>query len=393
MRRALLAWEGGAGRGHVVTLKTVAEALGDRFVFDAALCRMEHAVELEPVCELVFPGASLRPRDAHRRGPNAVRTATWGEFLGDLGFRDEAFLARQIAWWQEVIHCRRIAFVVADFAPCALMAARSLGVPAVAIGVGYSCPPPDMPSFPIFMPEHAERLYDERDIVAAVNRAATPLGVPEIDRLPAVYASDDQLARTLPMLDPYHGLRARPLLPPVADLPSAASDGSGEEIFVYFSTTERDNPALMEALEDLGAPTRAFIPGLDAAAAERLAARGVTVETAPVPVDAIARRTRLLLSAGQHGILCLGLGAGLPQVAAPQHLEQGYHARRAAEAGVMRVVSREERSAEAFRSAVRDAYARPATAVRARALAAELRPQLARNPRVDIRVRTLAVTG
>ncbi|WP_020185968.1 hypothetical protein [Methylopila sp. 73B] len=393
MRRALLAWEGGAGRGHVVTLKTVAEALGDRFVFDAALCRMEHAAELEPVCELVFPGGALRPRDAHRRGPGAVHTATWGEFLGDLGFRDEAFLTRQIAWWQEVIRCRRIALVVGDFAPCALMAARSLGVPAVAIGVGYSCPPPDMPAFPIFMPEHAERLYDERDIVAAVNRAATPLGVPEIDRLPAVYASDDQLARTLPMLDPYDGLRTRPLLPPVADLPTAPSDGSGEEIFVYFSTTERDDPALMEALEDLGAPTRAFIPGLDAAVAGRLAARGVTVEAAPVPVDAIARRTRLLLSAGQHGILCLGLGAGLPQVAAPQHLEQGYHARRAAEAGVMKVVSRDERSAEAFRAAVRSAYAQPVAAARARALAADLRPRLACDPRVDIRARVLAVTG
>lgn len=393
MRRALLAWEGGAGRGHVVTLKTVAEALDDRFVFDAALCRMEHAAELEPVCELVFPGGALRPRDAHRRGPGAIHTATWGEFLGDLGFRDEAFLTRQIAWWQEVIRCRRIALVVGDFAPCALMAARSLGVPAVAIGVGYSCPPPDMAEFPIFMPEHAERLYDERDIVAIVNRAAMPLGVPEIDRLPAVYASDDQLARTLPMLDPYDGLRTRPLLPPVADLPTAPSDGSGEEIFVYFSTTERDNPALMEALEDLGAPTRAFIPGLDAAGAARLAACGVVVEAAPVPVDLIARRTRLLLSAGQHGILCLGLGAGLPQVATPQHLEQGYHARRAAEAGVMRVVSRDERSAEAVRAAVRRAYAQPPAAARARALAAELRPRLARDPRVDIRARTLAVTG
>ena len=39
MLGALLAWEDGSGRGHVVPLRTVAEAVRDRFSFDAALCR------------------------------------------------------------------------------------------------------------------------------------------------------------------------------------------------------------------------------------------------------------------------------------------------------------------------------------------------------------------
>ena len=37
MQGALLAWEHGSGRGHVVPLRTVAEAVRDRFSFDAAL--------------------------------------------------------------------------------------------------------------------------------------------------------------------------------------------------------------------------------------------------------------------------------------------------------------------------------------------------------------------
>ena len=36
MQGALLAWEHGSGRGHVVPLRTVAEAVRDRFSFDAA---------------------------------------------------------------------------------------------------------------------------------------------------------------------------------------------------------------------------------------------------------------------------------------------------------------------------------------------------------------------
>jgi len=57
--RVLLAWEGGAGRGHVVTLKVIAQALGDDVICDAALCRMDHAIELEAYCDSVFPGARL----------------------------------------------------------------------------------------------------------------------------------------------------------------------------------------------------------------------------------------------------------------------------------------------------------------------------------------------
>ncbi len=394
MRRALLAWEGGAGRGHVTTLRTVAEALGDRFVFDAALCRMEYASELEASCEAVYPAAYLYYREEQRRLRGGAKAATWGEFLGDVGFRDEAFLKRQIAWWQEVIRVRGISLVVGDFAPCALMAARGLGVPAVAIGVGYSCPPPEMAEFPVFLPNHATLIYDEAETVAIVNRAATPLGVPEIDRLPAVYACDDQLARTLPMLDPYDGRRTRELLPPVADLPARISAGHGDEIFVYFSTSERDSPALMEAVEDLGAPTRMFMPGVSDELAVRFTAKGVMLERAPVPVDEIARRTRLMLNASQHGILCLGLGAGLPQVSVPQHLEQLFHARRAEAAGVLRVATREERGEPgAFRAAVRAALDDEAMAARARTLAEELRPLLIRDARALIRQRILAVTG
>lgn len=375
-------------------LKAIAESVGDRFVFDGALCRMEFASELESVCERVFPSARLRQAGAHRSGPDAVRTATWGEFLGDIGFRDEAFVARNVAWWQEVIRVRDISFVVADFAPCALLAARGMGIPAVASGVGYYCPPPELLGFPILMPEHSTRLYDEREMVDIVNRATRSLGVPQIDRLPAVYSSNDQIGSSLAMLDPYDGMRSAPLLPPVADMPSRASSGDGEEIFVYFSTTERNEPALMEAIENLGAPTRVFIPGLEAAAADRLTAKGVIVERQPVPADAIVRRSRVMLNAAQHGTLCLGLGGGIAQVCFPQHLEQAFHGRRAEAAGVALVVDRSRRTSVAeVRSLVRKVYDDEDIGARARALAATLRPLLARDVKGELRRRILAAAA
>lgn len=388
MPRVLLACEGGAGRGHVVTLKTIAEALEDRFLFDAALCRMEHADEIRPACDAVYPGASLPYLREERRARGNVPAATWGEFMGDTGFRDHEFLSRQIAWWQEVIRVRDIALVVGDFAPCALLAARSVGVPAVAVGNGYTTPPPGLEAFPVFLPQYAERIFDEAGMVECVNRAATPLGVPPLRWLPEVYTCETQLVCTLPMLDPYAGNRREPLLPPVTGLSSGVDiGGGGEEVFIYFSTTELAEPGMVEAVADLGVPTRTFMPGIEPETARRLEASGVTVERAPVPPNELVRRTRLMVNAGQHGTLCTGLAAGIPQVAIPQQLEQLYNATRAGERGVARVVEKGEGRAERLRQTILEAYHDEGMRRAAVTLARELQPFFLRSGRMMIRRR------
>lgn len=383
-RRALLAWEGGAGRGHVVHLKAVATALRDDFVFDAALCRLEYAGEIAPHCALVCQGPYL-PYDASRRGREGVRTATFGEFLGDLGFRDPAFLARQIGWWRETIRARRISLVFGDYAPCALIAARSLGVPCVGVSTGYGLPPAHMETFPVLLPEFAERLYDEKEMVDALNGVLAPWGARPLDRLPQVYACDASVVTSFPMLDPYAQHRTAPNAPPVADLAQAIA-GGGEEIFIYFSTTERENAALMDAVAALKAPVRMFMPNIDEGLAERFARAGVIVERAPAPVDDLCRRTRLMVNSGQQGIVSLGLAAGLPQALFPQHLEHLFATRRLEKAGVGREMPRRASAAEIV-EAIESVYHDARAANAARALAHDVRPLLAQDLHEGIRER------
>lgn len=353
--RILLAWEAGAGRGHVVTLKTVALALGQRCLFDAALCHMDHAAELEPLCDRVFQGARLYFDRDTRHAPGAPRTASWGEFLGDTGFRDGAFIARQVAWWQDVLEARCSDLLVADYAPCALLAAQSLGIPAVVVGTGYGIPPENLAEFPIFLPEFSERMFDETTMVSTINDAVGPLGVPPLRHLSDIYRRSQELVRTLDVLDPYHGQRQQPLLPPVADF-SPTADGSGDEVFIYFSTTELADEGIVEAICTLNLPVRAFCPGIEKDMAARLQQSGIILERKPVPVEQIAARSRMMLHSGQHGILSLGLGAGLPQIAIPQHLEHLYHARRCEDLGVAAVATLEHRSADRLRAMIRSTY-------------------------------------
>lgn len=389
MLGALLAWEAGGGRGHVVPLRTIAEAVSDRFTFDAALCELEHKDELAAFCEPV-QGPWLPYSGEYRESQGNPPSATWGEVLADIGFRRPEILRECIGWWQGVIRECDISLVIADHAPCALLAARGLGVPSIAIGAGYWLPPPNMDAFPVLLPRFSRLLYDEAETVDIVNSVVPEFGIPKLRRLPEIYEASDQLVFSLDMLDPYREWRKQPLLPPIVGGTVEPASG-GDEIFVYFSTTEKSDPGLMEAIGSLGVPVRAFIPGLDALLAEGLARRGVIVERSAVPPDLVAERSRLIINAAQHGTLCLGLGAGLPQVAVPQQREQLYNALAAERRGVLVNVEKEDRSAERFRSIVLDAYEDAAMARRARDLAEELRPHFQQNRRKLIRRRLAAV--
>jgi len=387
VKRVLLAWEAGAGRGHVVTLARVARALRGIAECDAALGWTAHAAEIAPWCDRVFPGVALPlDRDA-RTARGAPPNATWADYLYDCRFHDGAMLRANVCWWLDTLARRDIALVVGDYAPCALMAARIAGIPALAIGTGYGIPPAELEAFPVFLPEHARREADEAALAATVNAALAPLGFAPIDRLPQIYRRSGDLVRTLPMLDPYAAARAGDAyLPPVADY-AAIGDGSGDELFCYFSTREFDNEGLVEALATCGLPLRCFLPAAPPAVRARLAAAGAIVEDRPVPVVEIARRSRMVFGSGQHGILCLALGAGLPQLCLPQHLEQLYHARRAQNAGVASVIASRNAPAAAIREAILSLWHDQATASRARALAQDLAPRFVTDDAALLRAR------
>ena len=191
-----------------------------------------------------------------------------------------------------------------------------------------------METFPVLLPRYSTRISDEAEIVDTINSVVPEFGSRRSSGFPEVYACSDQLVFTLEMLDPYTDGGSQPLLPPIIGGTAEPAPG-GDEIFICFSTTEKSDPGLMEAIGSLGAPVRAFIPGIDDEVAEDLTRRGVFVERSPVPVDLVAKRSRLMVNAAQHGTLCLGLASGLPQVSVPQQREQEYNAEAAERRGVL----------------------------------------------------------
>jgi UDP:flavonoid glycosyltransferase YjiC (YdhE family) len=372
--RVLLAWEGGAGRGHISTMRTVARALDGVAICDAAVNSMRHAAELAPHCELVFPGSAFAIDKRRRSRGGNEPICSWADHLGDLGFGDAAFLVARIGWWIAAIRARVASVVVADFAPVATLAARVLGLRTAVIGTGYLAPPPGLAAFPILVPALSVAHYDEADLLAAVNTALAHYGAAPLARFSDIYQCDAFFPHTIPALDPYAGHRAAPYLQPVAtDMPTA---GNGDEIFGYFSTDEPRDDVLLEALRRLGPLLRLHMPGLKPEQAAVLAAAGVKVERAPLPLHEIAARSRFCLNAGQHGTLCMAMAMGLPQFAIPRHLEHAYHADKARQLGCVAVVSRFERDPDIIVARIMASYEDAGQRRRARAVAGEHRAEL-----------------
>ena len=371
--RVLLANEAGGGRGHVTTLRAAALALGPGLPLVAGLGRMTYANVLADMCEKVLQAPRLTRMPGSSADPDLSGNVTWGDTLAALGLADETVVRRGLRWWRDVIVDEDISILIADFAPLAVWAAQGLAeegwaIRTVTLGTGYSAPPSGLERFPFYFYDFGGVLYQESETLALLNRVCEAEGLSPLPTLASLYRADLELAATFPFLDPYADLR--PAGGRISPLTQVATPGSvGDEVFVYFSTRELEDEALVHALESLPLPRRGYLPSATPEVRARLVASGMILTDGPVAPDDIARRSRLMVHAAPHGSICMAALAGLAQIGVPQHLEQLFHARRAAAAGILRIVPRGGMLGEV----IGDAYTDSAFVAHARSFAADLR--------------------
>jgi len=104
------------------------------------------------------------------------------------------------------------------------------------------------------------------------------------------------------------------------------------------------------------------------------------IEEKPVSPGEIARRARVLVHAGNHGMSCLGIRAGLPQVTigeAPEHIFDG---RQLAAQGIGLTVEPRRRTVPNIKAAIAEAWESVEMAARAVAYAQETAPEFAGDP-------------
>lgn len=320
-----MAWELGSGRGHALTLASIAATLregGCTPVFAAlrpdtvagfdSAGRADHLLQAP-----IWPGLfATRDPDADRR------QATLGDLLADLGLKTPTVVRSLVSAWEEIFRRVDPAAIVADYAPAALLAARGR-LPAVAVGNGFTLPPADTDRFARIAADEdcSEPKYDESALLETIGKVLGQTGRTPLTRLPQLFAADRSCVATFVELDPYAATRrtrySAPFLPAGRDVVR----GDGRELFVYLSDERlRRNAAPVRAISTLageGLSIRAYIPGVSAEMRGALDTAGVKLETTPLSLTDIARSSRLILSHGSLGMVSAALAAGIPQIVIP----------------------------------------------------------------------------
>jgi UDP:flavonoid glycosyltransferase YjiC (YdhE family) len=330
-RTALLCAEVGGGLGHISSLRVIGDALKRLGWRTTLIVPHDRAAPPRFLSGHQFaPGPSWRD---YEPGPSRT-SASLGDTLADLGLKSADMVRRQLARWRELFARHSPDLIVANYAPGAVLAARST-LPCVVVGTGFTVPPAGLRSFPR-LHDRSPPLHDEREVCAAVNAALSDFGAPLLANLTDVLLGDAQCAATLPLLDPYAAIRRAPALGPLLVEPSVRRDDAAGNIFCYLRQSPRVRRLddISNALLGLPATVYAYLPGLSAGQACRLRDAGIEIMDEPARLAEQLRDARLVIHTGGHGVAAAALLAGVPQVVIAQHIEMSLTGRALARRGV-----------------------------------------------------------
>jgi hypothetical protein len=372
MARILLGWELGANRGHWVRLSEIARRLADQG-HEVALAMQQLSRGFDLPDRVTQWQAPVWPRLLGSVGPmGGPAPNTMGDILVRMGLDSDETLPALIRGWDAIFAAFRPDAVVADFAPALLCAARGR-FSTLIVGVGFDAVPPALSAFPSMTGQPAH--YAELEALDRLNKGLAETGRAQLDRLPQIFEGDRVLAGTFAETDFYARWRKEPVVAPSVAHPIGEA-GDGEEIFLYADTSLLRTAPLWDGLARATLPARVFMQGASAPQHAELEKLGFMVERQPLPFAQIARRSRVVMSAGGLGFVSSALAAGVPSVVIHYDLEKRLNGEAITRLQLGGHVHAGAIQADAFATSLRQLYQNDSFQRRARELAPSFRERL-----------------
>lgn len=322
MARIDFAWELGGHTGHVTTLLPIARALKSRG-HDVRFLLKEVASGAD------LAGAADVPREGapHWVGPTVFpNPRNFGEILHNFGYQHPVSLKQLVDAWRERLWLSDA--VVANVAPAAHIAARTLGIPSLEVSQGFHNPPAATPSPPLRDWEVAPRgeleAADQR-VLGAVNTVLAAYGVKGVRSIGELFA-DRSVLLTYPELDiysergpaEYYGIpdsgegQATPPWPA----------GRGPRVFAYLYSNYPWLERLAGDLSRLDCSALIFCRDVAAGLRQRHSSGTVQFVAEPMSVSNMLPQCRLVICHASHQMTAQALLAGKPLLLLPTQLEQ-----------------------------------------------------------------------
>jgi hypothetical protein len=264
-------------------------------------------------------------------------SASLAEIAFHCGYLQASALRGMVAGWRDLYALLQPDLVVGDYAPTALLAARSMGLRSASVGSGFSSPPPGRP-MPSFQPAPQERLAaSEARMLASCNEVLADYGALPFAHAADVFNGDLPLLCTWPELDPYEDRSDAQWLGPSFMAQGGIApfwpEGGGRKVFAYLKASHAAHGAVLNALMEEGCRVLAYVPEVAAGAAPPVVSDNVVYAEAPVSLTQALAEADLCVCHAGEATLAQSLLAGVPLLMLPSHTEQFLNARRVAMSG------------------------------------------------------------
>lgn len=335
MASILYAWEFGANLGHIGTFLPIARELRDHgTTVHWAVTHPHQAARLLPKAGFDWLQAPTMP-EQRRDGP----PVNYADILLRFGYGNGNDLLGLVVAWREIMRLTAAKVVLADHAPTAILAARTLDIPVMLFGSGFFTPPPvhPTPNMRPWAPVPAERLLaNDQLALASINAVLESYGKSRLDTLARLFRVAEDSLLSFPELDHY---AARGPARYWGMLPAAVAEDStwpavgGPRVFSYLRPETPHVEAALEALHGLSGSVLIYAPGLPAELVQRYAAPHLAFSPVPVDLNKVAHQADAGLTYASPAATVAFLMAGKPVLMIPGHLEQFLFAKRVEEMG------------------------------------------------------------
>ncbi|MDP1702427.1 MAG: hypothetical protein Q8L53_15900 [Aestuariivirga sp.] len=329
--RILLGWEFGGGFGHIVHLREIARNLSQHqscnFLF--ALRNPEKA-RLHGLggSQIAAAPSFRRPQD----GSKMQYRATYGEFIAENLMIDEGAFSVRLAAWDSIVRDFDPHLIIADYALGLNLYARGRW-PVLAVGNGYTLPPPEMDFFPPIVTVKRPLYATEDDIAGRLNKDLKKIGALPIDRLPQINEANAYGLMTIPLFDPYLAQRRQPYLGAEVPggMPAPRPVASG--CIAYFHEDTQLNDNILDGLLGASINTRAYFSQHLRRSVKKTRGSRVSLTDKPFNLQEDMPGKAVAVHNGGLGFATAAVLAGVPQVMLYRHEEHWFTANAIVKAG------------------------------------------------------------
>jgi UDP:flavonoid glycosyltransferase YjiC (YdhE family) len=258
---------------------------------------------------------------------------SFADELPRMGYQTTEELVGLIAGWRTLMGYVKPKLVVLDLAPTALLAARTLKIPSLAIGNGY-CIPPEISPWPAYPGQKNITSLPalEAKVVKTIDDMNVIFGADSLCSLSQLFPAKTSLISSVPELDHYQRTVGR-FIGPLNNVSSGeivkwpvvrGSADKGPELAKVYLYLQADYPpliALFEALVDLPVQVVGYVPGLSDQQRLRLQTDSIKFSEKPLHLAHVLEEADFAITHAST-ITQTILLHGLPVLVLPTHVEQ-----------------------------------------------------------------------